>query len=90
MNGDLGAGVVNVVGVCSNEDRRNRVTLLDEVKCPPFHSNPDLQRGSVERQHRVNSSGFANVKVTPALDVQEVELGRRLSAPGATLGDDGV
>ncbi|RWD32695.1 hypothetical protein [Mesorhizobium sp.] len=65
MNGEFGAGVANVVGVGNNEDRRNRVTRLDEVKCPPSHSNPDLQRGSVERQHRVMGVNSARANELP-------------------------
>jgi hypothetical protein len=46
-----GAGVVNVVGVGSNEDRRNRVTRLDEVQClpsPPIRtSNAVPSKGSI-------------------------------------------
>jgi hypothetical protein len=67
-----GAGAVNVVGIGSNEDRRNYVTRLDEVQCPA--STPIRTSNAVPWNGSIGS-GLA-VEGSPSEGRLGVELGR--------------
>jgi hypothetical protein len=58
--------VVNIVGVGSDEDRRNRVTRLNEVQCPPSTpirtSNAVPWNGSVGSDRVMRSSQLKDRK----------------------------